>query len=248
VLTRSDKFTRRGCLVERAERSAVLRRAIEKVIGDRAQLIPFVPLTNARRRNPDRTLWMTSLWVVMLSRMSQHGFDAFVLSTTSRVTGEETSEEEESPPRPVIQAPPAPSAQRRSPPLGQAATARPWAPKAGRSTVWPTQAAAAPQAASRLPRPQSRAAAPPLSNPAIASERSVGWNTQPTTTSYESTGVPVIEKVVNVGRGTGDITLSAQHINNARIVIESRGSSDLLGALRVVGSWIASRVRHLFGW
>ncbi|MGC5290365.1 GTPase [Micromonospora sp. DT231] len=220
VLTRADKFTRRDYPEELAQRSAALREAMEKVVGDRAHRIPFVPVTNTRERTPDRSRWMAKLWLAMLERVSAPGFDAFVLSTISRVTTEDASDEGD----------PDPPRQPTKPRRGKGAAVAP-APTPAPATT-PTPA----------PR---RATTPDVATPA-AVVRPAGrrpTSTPPTNTqSYVSDGVPVQHTTINVGAGTANITVNTQQINTTESVIATRASTGLLDKLKAAGSWLVSGI------
>ncbi|MFG2047967.1 GTPase [Micromonospora sp. NPDC048935] len=222
VLTRADRFTRREYPDELAQRSAALREAMETVVGDRAHRIPFVPVTNTRERNPDRSRWMARLWLAMLERVSAPGFDAFVLSTISRVTSETASEEgDPDPPRQVTPTPPKP---RRS--------------KGTAVTPAPTPAPA--------PAPTRRRATTPSAATPAAVVRPVDrhpTSTPPTTThSYVSDGVPVQHTTINVGSGVANITVTTQQSDRTEAVIATRASTGLLEKLKAAGSWIVSGI------
>jgi predicted GTPase len=214
VLTCADKFTRREYPDALAQRSAALRRKMAEVIGDRAHRIPFVPVTNVRERNPDRSRWMAKLWQDMLGHMSERGFDAFVLSTFSRVTSEDAPEEGD--PVPARQSTPAASKPRRR--RGAAVAPAPTPAPAPRQATTPVVATPA-----AVVRPVERRPA----------------STPPTTThSYVSDGVPVQQTVINVGDGVANIVLNPREAKNTATVIQTRGSSGLLGFLRTAVSWI----------
>ncbi|MEU7755884.1 GTPase [Micromonospora sp. NPDC049171] len=220
VLTRADKFTRRDYPEELAQRSAALREEMVKVIGDRAHRIPFVPVTNTRERNPDRSRWMARLWLAMLERVSAPGFDAFVLSTISRVTSETDSEEgDPDPPRQATPTPPAPR-RRKGTAVSPAPTPAP-APTPRRAT---TPGAATPAA---VVRPVDRR---PTSTP------------RTTTHSYVSDGVPVHQTTINVGSGVANITVTTQQSAKTEAVIATRASTGLLDKLKAAGSWIVSGI------
>jgi len=220
VLTRSDKFTRREYPDEFAQRSAVLREAMGEVIGDHAHRIPFVPVTNARKRNPDRSRWMATLWLAMIERVSARGFDAFVLSTISRVTSEDAPEEGDPvPPQQSTLAPPSP----------------------GTATA-PQRPLPAPTPA---PAPR-RATTPVIATPA-AVVRPVEASTPPTMTrSYSSDGIPVQQTTINVGIGSVNITLDTRQIKKTQDVITTRGSRRLVNWLKTAGSWIITGIAAVF--
>jgi GTP-binding protein EngB required for normal cell division len=210
VLTFADRFTRREYREELAGRSAVLREAMEKVIGDRARRIPFVPVTNVRERNPDRSRWMATLWLAMMERVGQRGFDAFVLSTISRLTSEDAPEEGE--PFPSSRSIPAPAKPRRR--KGAAVAPAPAPVPAPRPATTPVVA--------------TPTAVVPAGTPAT------------TTRSYVSDGVPVQQTTINIGAGIANITVNTGEIEKTKDVIGSRASSGLLQKLKTAGSWIAT--------
>ncbi|MGC4810081.1 GTPase [Micromonospora sp. DT228] len=254
VLTRADKFTRRDYPEELAQRSAALREAMEKVVGDRAHHIPFVPVTNTRERTPDRSRWMAKLWLAMLERVSAPGFDAFVLSTISRVTSEDASEEGD--PDPPRQSTPAPPRSRRGKGVAVAPAPTPAPPTtpapAPRRATTPTPAprrattpAPAPRRAT-TPTPAPRRATTPVVATPAAVVRPAGRRptSTPTTTtqSYVSDGVPVQHTTINVGAGTANITVNTQQINTTESVIATRASTGLLDKLKAAGSWLVSGI------
>lgn len=86
LLTRSDRVARSDFGRVLQGRTAVLRRAFSDAIGDAADSIPFIPISNERMRTPDRKHWMGELWLQMLTRLDEHGFQAFAITTLARLS------------------------------------------------------------------------------------------------------------------------------------------------------------------
>lgn len=93
LLTRSDRVSRKEFKAVLKGRTAVLRKAFGEVIGDKASSIPFVSISNQRTRTPDRKQWMGELWVQMLKRIGEHGFEAFALASIARLSIEGGAED-----------------------------------------------------------------------------------------------------------------------------------------------------------
>jgi GTP-binding protein EngB required for normal cell division len=84
-LTRADAIPRSRYDFHFEGRSRVIRNALADVAGDEAALIPFVAISNERKRTPDRRYWLPALWLAILRKMGSHGFESFVLATLDRV-------------------------------------------------------------------------------------------------------------------------------------------------------------------
>lgn len=86
LLTRSDRVARGDFAKVVQGRSAVLRKAFAEVLGEKASTIPFVPISNERTRTPNRKQWMGELWIHMLKRIGEHGFEAFAMVSLARLS------------------------------------------------------------------------------------------------------------------------------------------------------------------
>jgi predicted GTPase len=90
LLTRSDLIARADFERVVAGRSKVLRSRLEEIAPGRAAHVPFVPVSNVKRRTPDRRRWLPTLWIAILERLAAEGFVPLLLAIAGRLEIEES--------------------------------------------------------------------------------------------------------------------------------------------------------------
>lgn len=232
VLTRADMVTRANFGYHLDGRSAALRKAFSDIVGDHAE-IPFIPVSNMRQRTPDRRIWMSRLWLEMLERMSDRGFEPFVLATINRVdiaTENKTSRRSRSGSGP-------PSGARKP----QTAGASPVITSARRdSSPPPAQKTQRTNPSALVPPTTSQLVVPvPMSN--AASTTAVEYQ------EYAHPAARIVETRFEVDQGIGPIIVNGGEVHIAQQVIERRAPR-LVTAIQAAAVWVANRVKSVFGW
>lgn len=254
ILTRSDRVTRANFAKVLEGRTAVLRRAFRDIIGQAADSMPFVPVSNERMRTPDRKHWLGELWMHMLVRLSDQGFESLAVAALSRLAPTEpnhgshqtvSSQDSPDPPDQGGGTSPAPTS---SWPYAEAASNMPI----------PTEVATAAYASLDVGQ------VPPVDSPGGALEWATVFDAQPlidatvpalsipvrgdfvrTRGEIQNEGIRVIETDFILGRGDA-IKVTSQQAAVINNIVNERAPG-LMQKLAAAGAWVLKKIFGFLG-
>ena len=91
VFTRADLVARGEYRRVVKGRTRAFRKRLAEIAPGASEDVPFVPVSNRRKRTPDRERWLPTLWITILERIAGAGFVPFFLATAARIESESES-------------------------------------------------------------------------------------------------------------------------------------------------------------
>jgi GTP-binding protein EngB required for normal cell division/cold shock CspA family protein len=273
VFTRSDLLRGAEYTAKIDGRFTAFRKALRK-IASRAGSVPFVPVSNIKERTPDRRLWLPSLWIACLERMSDEGFEPFFLSTAARLETVSTARAgrrassgaapaKGTPPKPTQRSsgrlPPRNNPGGASPDRGSPAGAR-GAPESQARNPSPAPAQPPPSGSSRPSRAKAGdrlqaldsgiATAPtgaPIAAQAVTIEAAERFQAAHSTNRRQQNGVQIVESKLSATEARGTIVINGDQAQVVQQMVEQKAPS-LLSKLAGIGASLLPKLKRIFGF